>query len=472
MTGVKGRTLGATVLAAVAFAAAGCGGGGGGSASSASDIVPPDALAFLTLNTSFGSSQDKSAADVLNKFPLKSKLISSLEQSATKSGVNFNSLKKSVGPEVDVAILDVDNKRVAVGFTQPKDEKAFDQALASAKKPLVHEKISGWTVFAETQPALDAVKNRSGKLADVPQYKDASASTPSSTDAVATAYVSQAGLRAKAKAPAGSAKAASLLGNAKWATAAATSHDNGVELELHASGVGGSGSPSASPLAAQIPSGVLAAISLQHPGNLLQKIGPASPTITKFVQSTLGVSVSDLANALSGDTILYVLPGAPIPELTLASKPADPKAAEATAVKVLAKLTKKAKPQPATLSGFLFHRLALGPIDLFYGVANGELIVTDSSNAIAELQSKKNKLSSDANFKGVKDAVQMPDANQGFVYLDVKDALPTVEAFAQLTNLKIPAPVDANLKPLRTVLIYGTHKGTNETLVAFAQANS
>jgi len=460
------------VLIATAFAA-GCGGGGGGGGSAAG-LVPPDALAFVTVNTDLGSGQDAAAEAVLNKFPIKVKLLDAIRKGVASSGLDLNALESSVGPEVDVAVLQVSGKPAPVGFTQPKDEKAFDGQLEAGKQPLQHANISGWTVFAQTTAALDAIRNRTANLSDLQPFKDAIAAVPSSGNALATAYVVPGTIQQGASklGSTGGLSTGSLgLDQVKWIAAAATSHDGGIGVEVHANGIGGSVPATASALASQIPAGSLLALSVRGTGSLLPKVGALSPSVLAAIQAALGVSLADIAQALSGDTILYVRAGTPIPEATLAAMPADPQAAAATVGKLLSKVAGGAKPEAATLGGFPFHRFALGPIDLYYGLFGNELVVTDSQNAVTELQAKGNKLAADPVFKAVKDAAKMPDATQGFLYVNLKDGIPTAEGLLRLANQTIPASVSGNLAPLRSLLVFGSHDGSTETLSAFLQTS-
>ena len=178
----------AAALAVVGSVAAGCGGASGGSSGggSAVGLVPGDALAFVTVSTDTGGDQLKNAEAVLNKFPAHTKLIASLKKSLASGGTNVAQLESSIGPELDVAILKVSGAPAPVGFTKPKDAAAFTAQL----KKLKSEEISGWTVFASTQAALDAVKNRTTNLSDTADYQAAAKSLPG--DSLASAFVGKA----------------------------------------------------------------------------------------------------------------------------------------------------------------------------------------------------------------------------------------------------------------------------------------
>ena len=84
---------------------------------------------------------------------------------------------------------------------------------------------------------------------------------------------------------------------------------------------------------------------------------------------------------------------------------------------------------------------------LYYGVNNGQLVVTDSANALAELKGSVGRLSGDAVFKEAKDGAGMTDSGQGFLFLDIKDALPALSGFAQLANQTLPPAVENEPAP-------------------------
>ena len=288
-------------------------------------------------STDTGGTQLKNAQAVLDKFPAHTKLIASFEKSVASSGMNLAQLESSVGPELDVAILKIDGKPAPVGFTKPKDAAAFAAQLKKAKS----EQISGWTVFASTQAALDAVKNRTTNLSDASDYQDASKSLPGDTLATAfagkSAFALAGPLADKASSQAGAAASAIDLSKLGWVAGAVTSHDDGIEVELHAHSTSAPRPPRArESLAGEIPGGVLAAASFDGSRNIssLSDFGAratrAPQSILAQVQKVLGVSVQDIVQAVNGPAILYLKAGAPLPEVTVVVKPADAQKAAQT----------------------------------------------------------------------------------------------------------------------------------------------
>ena len=90
---------------------------------------------------------------------------------------------------------------------------------------------------------------------------------------------------------------------------------------------------------------------------------------------------------------------------------------------------------------------------------------------MSELKAKGDKLSGDSLFKDARDGAGMPDANEGFLFVNLKDGVPAAEGLAQLGNTELPKAVDDNLKPLRSLLAYGSRDGDIQTFVALLQTS-
>jgi hypothetical protein len=457
-------------LVLVAVLAAGCG-GGGGPADDAAGIVPKGALAYVSLDTNFGSGQLKSAESILDKFPLGPAALQTVRTGIqANGGPNVRALKRTIGPELDVAILEVDGKLSAVGYTQPKDVKAFEQILdRPGDAHAVHTRISGWTVFADSRAFLDAAKHRKGSLSDVAAFQAATKTFPDK--AIARAYASPLGLQAAVHEAATRANAAGQafggIGSVQWAAASLASSDGALELEVHAKSPGKAAS--APSLADQIPSGSVVALSLRGGGSSLP---PQTRRQLGSVSRQLGVDLGAFVDALNGPLIAYVRAALPIPDVTIAARPKDPAKAKTAVTQLIRKLSgRRVVPVPTRVDGGVLDKVDLGSIALYYGVVKGELVVTDSQNALAELDGSIGRLSGDSVFKEARDGAGMPDDNQGFLFVDLKDALPAVTGFANLANTKLPPDVEANLKPLRSLLVYGSRDGAVESYVARVKTN-
>ena len=451
-------------VAVVAVLAAGCGGGGGSSASNADSIVPGNALAFATIDTDASSAQVSSALKILRKFPIEPRAEQQLRAALSKQKIDLATLAKSAGSEIDVAVLTVNGQPTPVGFAKPDDEKAFDAQLEQAGSR--HMTIDGWTVFGGQQAELDAVSKRSADLSDDAAYQAAIKSLPD--DAIVRFYAApgaENALRGAAKQQVPSAALGSLP-SAKWFAGAVTSQDGALKLEVHAKSTGIKAQTGTS-LADKIPAGSIVALALAGgvtiPASAQQQLAPLG--------AQLGVDLSALISALNGPVIAYVRPGIPLPEVTIAARPTQPGPAAEAVGALLARFTNGAKGVPTKVDGGTLNKMDLGPIALYFGVNDGQLVVTDSSNALAELKGSVGRLSGDSVFKEAKDGAGMSDSTQGFLFVDIKDALPALSGFAQLANQKLPPEVENNLRPLRSALVFGSADSGVQTFVAYVKTS-
>jgi hypothetical protein len=458
-------------LAGLAILAAGCG-GSGGSSSDAADLVPPDALAYMTLDSDLGSAQLKSAQSILNKFPIKAQVLQALRSSASSNGVGLRALEGAVGPEVDVAALRITGKTGAVAFTQPSDEKAFDAQLDKGPKPLLHEKIGGWTAVSDNQAFLDAVKHRSGKLSDDLAYTAAVATLPAAGEAIARVFVTPAAIQTGSSAlPAlpGGTSSLGLGAKTKWVAGALTSKDGAFKLEVHAKGGSAASAPASSALVGEIPSGSILALHLAGGGaSVPANLGTQAGALSK----QLGFDATALLGALNGPVIAYVRAAIPLPEVTVVARPAQPKRTVEAIAKLVTTFTQgQVAAVPTKVADGTLQKADLGSVSVYYGSSGSDVVVSDSANVLAELKGSVGHLSGDGVFTEARDAAGMPDANQGFLFVDLKDALPALSGFADLANQKLPPSVEANLKPLRSLLVYGARNGDLQTFVAYLKTS-
>ena len=461
------RLAGVAVLAVLA---AGCGGGGGSSSSVAESIVPAGALAFATIDTDTSSAQVSSALTILDKFPIEPRAEQQLRASIKDSGVDFDALTSSAGSEVDFAVINANGEQVPVGLAKPSDEKAFDAQLDKSESK--HTTMDGWTVFADKQATLDAFKRQSGagNIGDDAAYQAAIKSLPS--DAIARFYASPAAEDALLKAAKQNLPAASLgkLASAKWFAGALTSQDGAFKLEVHTKAASTQALSKSNPLTSKIPSGSIVALALNG-GGATKSLPAATQEQLSVIGQQIGVDLPALISVLDGPVIAYVRPGIPLPEVTIAARPANPQSAVKGIGGLITRFATAATPVPTKVDGGTLNKLDLGPVSLYYGVNDGQLVVTDSSNALAELNGSVGRLSGDAVFKEAKDGAGMADGTQSFVYLDIKDALPALSGFAQLANQNLPPEVENNLRPLRSALLFGSSDNGIGSFVMYLKAS-
>jgi hypothetical protein len=486
------RLAAAAALAVLALAGAGCGGGsksGATGSSGAASIVPASAPVYLSIDTSLNSDQWKSLDSLLDKFPGKEKLLTQLRQSLeSDTKVRWKTdVKPALGPELDVAVLDLEPGSDVVGFLQPKDEDAFNRFVkktnAEAKKP--SDKIyvldyKGWKVVADGQAKLDRFKqaaNSGGTLADDATFKDATGAL--SDQALVKVFANGRLIldRLRQVFP----QLASVSGTTKfdWASAELVSKDDGLALNGNVkTGSKSKAKPYEAKLLGSVPSGALLYASFRGNGQTssqLQKAlrsgtGTLPPQALPFLRL-----VQRLTPLFANENALYVRTGTAtfIPEVTLVTQPKSTSQGVATIDKLVAALGSSfgvpLHARPVTIAGARFKELNLGKVSIYYGAVGGKVVLTDSQRGVADLDGGGSKLKDDSTFKDAKKASGLPDSTNGFVYVDLKDAIPLFESLVQLGGVQAPSEVSDNLRPLQSFVLWSTRDGDVTKFTVFLE---
>lgn len=426
--------------AAVALVAAGC--GGSKPAATADDTVPApaDAGFYVELDTDRDSAQWQQLERLLDRVPGAKQAVDGLLSDALdEAGLDWDDdVAPALGPEVAVVLPAGSSDPVVL--TQPEDEAKLEALLAKSDQKLVTREIEGWTAVAQSEAALDAYETalKTGSLSEQPDFAAAMGDLPE--DALARVYVNGSGLASLGASLAGisGAGASSLggLGNGTVALAV-VAEDDGVRLTGTAQqeGLPASFEPT---LLAQVPANALLAVSFKGGDELTAQVrkalSGAGPLLDGF-ERELGVSFDDVVSLLSEEGIVYVRPGIPIPEVTLVLVQTDPKqgATLETLFRALAK-TSNAQLATATENGVQVTRLALGPVSLSYGRAQGHLFVTTGRSGIGDFRGAGAKLVDEASFKEAAERVGYAGSTSALVYADVDGLVPLLQGLAGLAG--------------------------------------
>jgi hypothetical protein len=443
----------AAVAAAAAIVTAGCasaGASGPGSLDGAAAVAPANAVAFVAASTDLGSSEWHGVG----------------KQFMTQ----FKALAPALGGELDVAVLP---SKDIVGFTQPQDSA---QLTALAKKHGAQTRvIGGWTAIAQTTTALDTVANATSHLADNHLFTEAMNRLPS--DALVRAYangqealtliasipgqlettIAPAGVhyRAVKKAQAPSRVTVGTT-DFRWVAAALTSTSDGLKLEAFARTGGLTATsaprylvhpttPYASALVDEIPSGALAVVDLQVSSGMFENLGTLPAPLVKFLGANNAAALPQQLDALlGGETAIYVRPSLPMPEVTLVTQPTDTAAASQALDEILAEL-----PSKSMFAGIKLYRKTMG----------GQFVVSTTQQGLVDFSGGGPRLSADPSFLAAKAQSGMGATTTGFVYANVKDALPLLS----LAGVKLPT----GLPSLGTFMAYGGQTDSESSLTAF-----
>ena len=109
------------VVAALSLPAVGCGEGSSPGAAGAS-VAPAATQVFVSVDTSFDSSEWEAGRSLLGKFPDGDRAVDWVLGELGGKGVDFEEdVKPALGPETDFVALDVAGDGKVVGLTQPED---------------------------------------------------------------------------------------------------------------------------------------------------------------------------------------------------------------------------------------------------------------------------------------------------------------------------------------------------------------
>jgi hypothetical protein len=381
--------LAAALAAVLVLVATACGSSSAATSSLSTDaasLVPSSALAYVSADSSLNS----------DAWSAIKKLTGPLDVNTA-----------AVGDELNVAVLGVDQgKPEAVAIVKPKDESKLQALLAKenskGNEHYTVQQVNGWSVVADSSSAFDAVRGASSgtSLADTQDFKQALSQL--SGNAVAFAYAK--GSLAQ-QLP---ANVRPLVGSARWFTAQVTGDANQLQLDAHGAGAS---LPTYKPtLLSDVPSGAILAASFKNASQLPLK------ALKPYVQG------------INGEGVLYVVPGAILPVITLEVRAQDPAAAEAQ-----------------------FHKIAakLGPnLPLNVERRGNKVLLT---TAAAGLGTGGKSILDDKAYQDALKAAGAPGDVTFLAYADVNRLAPLVQAFGGMLGIKNPPKLDN----VNTLVAYG-----------------
>src|SRR4029079_17730548 len=161
------------VVAALSLPAVGCGEGSSPGAAGAS-VAPAATQVFVSVDTSFDSSEWEAGRSLLGKFPDGDRAVDWVLDELGGEGVDFEEdVKPALGPETDFVALDVAGDGKVVGLTQPDDKAKLETLLGKSDEPFVSREIDGWVAFSDAEANLDEFERlrADGTLEDDGEYQ-------------------------------------------------------------------------------------------------------------------------------------------------------------------------------------------------------------------------------------------------------------------------------------------------------------
>jgi hypothetical protein len=459
-----------SLLLALVLPVAGCAGGSSSEAAGAG-VAPAGSQVFVSLDTSFDSSNWEDAQALLGKFPDGDRAIASLVRELGGMGADFEQdVEPALGPETDFVALDLSGEGKVVGLTQPKNRAKLEALLDENREPLVSREIDGWVAFSDSEANLDEFESmrKDGTLEANDDYENVNGEV--GDDPLAQVYVSPSAFSSQKI-----SYLKPLLGEETPAFAFSLDpQEDGIHIEGAASPATGDifSDEFTAELPDQVPGGAFVYAGTndleRQLGMLRDVLAEAAPKMERDIgraEAEIGVSLDeDVFPLFSAESALYVRPGFPIPEVTIVTQVDDEQGALAVADKLADEVSEyygTAELHSVDIEGVQAKELAVNELlSLYYAAFDGKLVITTTRQGIADLQADGGSLSDDEAFKAATEAAGMPSETTGFLYVDLKQALPTVFGLLGLSmGQPVSAQAEANLEPLQSLVLYGERDG-------------
>lgn len=401
----------------------------GGLGTDAAELVPPTALAFISVDTDLRSKEWKRVLDVVGPV-----------------GLPIDELRPALGDQLDLAVLELgDDEPSAIALVQPKDEAKLRSLVSKLGTEYSVREIGGWSVVAESEDEFAQVRRaESGRsLAETHWFADASAEF--SGDALATAYADGVGLAREPRELGALVRAA---GSPDWVAATLTDDEGAIRFELRAQALEPAPALYRPRLLADVPSGALLAVSFKDAHLFLERLagdaGFQGPL--EELHEYTGVELAELTPALRGEGVFYVVPGLLLPTLVLELDSPGPEIATRTLRDVADRVRQKTG-----------NVLALNVL------RRGSRVFLTNSPALPSAAG--GRLVDDQAFKDALAAADVPDEVTWLAYADLHRLVPIVQTLSQLLGGSQPShETRERLDRLDTVVAFGSRSGSTDRL--------
>jgi hypothetical protein len=459
---------------------AGCGGTTNPSAGAA-DIVPASVPLFVVIDSDLDSSQWQTVNKLANKFPDKQQAVDSLTQALRKKGLDWErDLKPAAGPELDVVVLDFAHPEESVALMQPKDEGAFERAVkkGNAGDPsnkLVYEKFRGWTVISDKQASIDAFKQASDSAKRMLSAdKTFTAAIGKAGEGILTAYVNGTRVMEAARNFLGpdAGPYFKQLGTLDWLLMTLRAKSDGIAWDTTVHGTPGTkiknveAHASNGSLQKVVPKDALVYLAFRGSKGMLGGLS-GNPILGQAGFKGLGDALQQLDTILQGENALYLRTAGTsrVPEVTFIAAPGGGVDGAAALDGVLKRFAKEygLRPKSTTIAGVPARVVDTGPVALRYANVKGRLVVTDLPAGIVFAKKGGKTLAESSEYQHAARSSGLPAKPQVVLYVDIHSTIPAIRRFG---DARIPAGIERNLKPLRSVVEYAVSR-SHEIQVSF-----
>lgn len=460
------------LLAVATALLAGCGGAAtsGAAPPESASLAPADALLYATVTTDEGSDQWQKGEALLEKIPgAREGLADAVSSALTEEGLTWEAdVAPALGPEV-VVVVTADKRPVVL--TRPDDEAKLDALLAKGDEPTVRGEVEGWVAIAEQQADLDAYRAALGRgtLLDHEAFTDGFEVLPE--EGIARLWVDAAGLSEDLGKLADEVSTEIDLG-LDWVSAAVSADDDGALVTMGLRTPGGGDTSYDPELFDGVPDDAVAALSFGGTQSTLDRLQGSVDVddLTRKVEEATGVSLEGILDAFSGEGVLYVRPGDPVPDVTLALDPPDADETWETVNRLAQKLAGEAGAEIRTRTedGVEVRYVVVEDITVSWARLDDDtVIVTTNSDAVRLFTADGGKLSESERFRQAAEEVGLEGRTRGFVYVDFDALLTLVQRLGGDDGL--PPDAEEAFRSLDTVILQASGDGDTTRVSGFVR---
>ena len=428
-------------------------------------LAPADAVVFARITTDADSSQWQRAESVLERIPgVRDGLVSAIEQGLSEEGLDWETdVAPALGDEV--VIVATAQLRPIV-LLEPESEEKLDALLAKSDEETVRGEVEGRVALAEKDS--DLVEYRAalerGTIEDDEAFTAGLDALPD--ESLGLVWVDLAVLTDELSSLVEEATQEKVDLGIDWLSASLSAEDDGLLVAMGMRTPGGGDTHYEPELFRRVPADAVAAVSFGGTQGTLDRLQGQIDLgeLSRSVEEATGVSLDGIFEALSGEGVLYVRPGADVPDVTLALAPPDPDETWSTVDRLARKLATEMQTEVTTTieNGVEVSQLVVDDVTLRYARLDADtIVVTSDEDALALLTGDGAKLADSEEFRQAAEDVGLEDRTKGFVYVDVDGLLPLIESLA---GESIPAEARDGVEAVDSLVFQTSGDGDTTTV--------
>ena len=391
-------------------------------------LAPADAVVFARITTDDDSSQWQRAESVLERIPgVRDGLVSAIEQGLSEEGLDWETdVAPALGDEV--VIVATAQLRPIV-LLEPESEEKLDALLAKSDEETVRGEVEGRVALAEKD--ADLVEYRAalerGTIEDDEAFTAGLDALPD--ESLGLVWVDLAVLTDELSSLVEEATQEKVELGIDWLSASLSAEDDGLLVAMGMRTPDGGDTHYEPELFRRVPADAVAAVSFGGTQGTLDRLQGQIDLgeLSRSVEEATGVSLDGIFEALSGEGVLYVRPGADVPDVTLALAPPDPDETWSTVDRLARKLATEMQTEVTTTieNGVEVSQLVVDDVTIRYARLDADtIVVTSDADALALLTGDGAKLADSEEFRQAAEDVGLEDRTKGFVYVDVDGIAP------------------------------------------------